>query len=393
MEDCGDSTLFSKIPEDGLQPGNDELINSYKKVLTDLVRFQTEGHEGLDYSVAYPRASFDERAIRWDLNYFKYYFLHPSGLNYNENDLQDGFELLIKLLLSVDSDYFMYRDFQARNILLKGDELRYIDFQGGRKGPPHYDVVSLLYQSRANINPGIRNILMQHYLEELQKVRNIDPGLFKREMEYFKLIRMLQVLGAYGFRGYIQQKAHFLKSIPYALENLNEVLVGARLPSEMTLLKDILKKMVEKKSAAPKKRSDSLTVSLNSFSFLMGGPPEDNSGNGGGFVFDCRGLPNPGRFVEYSTMTGKDSPVIRFLEESNEVYRFLDNIEKVVSQTIDNYIDRGFEHLMINFGCTGGQHRSVYCAEQLCKRLSQKYDIKFRIRHHQQDLNKNEFYE
>jgi len=393
MEDCGDSTLFSKIPEDGLQPGNDELINSYKKVLTDLVRFQTEGHEGLDYSVAYPRASFDERAIRWDLNYFKYYFLHPSGLNYNENDLQDGFELLIKLLLSVDSDYFMYRDFQARNILLKGDELRYIDFQGGRKGPPHYDVVSLLYQSRANINPGIRNILMQHYLEELQKVRNIDAGLFKREMEYFKLIRMLQVLGAYGFRGYIQQKAHFLKSIPYALENLNEVLVGARLPSEMTLLKDILKKMVEKKSAAPKKRSDSLTVSLNSFSFLMGGPPEDNSGNGGGFVFDCRGLPNPGRFVEYSTMTGKDSPVIRFLEESNEVYRFLDNIEKVVSQTIDNYIDRGFEHLMINFGCTGGQHRSVYCAEQLCKRLSQKYDIKFRIRHHQQDLNKNEFYE
>ena len=393
MEDCGDSTLFGKIPEDGLQPGNDELINSYKKVLTDLVRFQTEGHEGLDYSVAYPRASFDERAIRWDLNYFKYYFLHPSGLNYNENDLQDGFELLIKLLLSVDSDYFMYRDFQARNILLKGDELRYIDFQGGRKGPPHYDVVSLLYQSRANINPGIRNILMQHYLEELQKVRNIDPGLFKREMEYFKLIRMLQVLGAYGFRGYIQQKAHFLKSIPYALENLNEVLVGARLPSEMTLLKDILKKMVEKKSAAPKKRSDSLTVSLNSFSFLMGGPPEDNSGNGGGFVFDCRGLPNPGRFVEYSTMTGKDSPVIRFLEESNEVYRFLDNIEKVVSQTIDNYIDRGFEHLMINFGCTGGQHRSVYCAEQLCKRLSQKYDIKFRIRHHQQDLNKNEFYE
>jgi len=387
LEDLGESTLFSQIPADGLQPGDDKLINSYKRVLSDLVRFQTEGHEGLDYSVAFPRSVFDERAIRWDLNYFKYYFLHVSGVDYNENDLQNGFEILINRLLSVDSEYFMYRDFQARNILLHEGELKYIDFQGGRKGAPHYDVASLLYQSRANINPGIRNILFQHYLEELQKKRNIDPEDFKRELEYFKLIRMLQVLGAYGFRGYIQQRAHFLKSVPFALENLNEVLVGARLPSEMESLKDILKRMIEVQSHDIKKRSDSLTISINSFSFLMGGAPEDESGNGGGFVFDCRGLPNPGRFSEFSTMTGKDKAVIQFLEERNEVSRFIDNIEKLVSQSIDNYIDRGFEHLMINFGCTGGQHRSVYCAEKLYDQLKQKYNVNFKIRHYQQDLN------
>ena len=387
LEDLGDTTLFSLIPEDGLQPGNDKLLGTYKKVLTDLVRFQTDGHQGLDYSVAYPRQNFDERAIRWDLNYFKYYFLHVSGVDYDENKLQNGFEALINLLLEVNSDYFMYRDFQARNILLKENQLRYIDFQGGRRGAPHYDVASLLYQSRADINPGVRNILLQHYLEELQKKCDFDPQQFKRELEYFKLIRMLQVLGAYGYRGYIQQRAHFLKSVPFALESLAEVLLGAKLPSELDALRDILKKMVEAKTDEQKKRSENLTVTLNSFSFLLDGPPEDHSGNGGGFVFDCRGLPNPGRFMEYSYMTGKDTPVIRFLEERNEVSRFVDNIERVVSQTIDNYIDRGFEHLMINFGCTGGQHRSVYCAEQLYKRLKQKYDVSFRIRHFQQDLN------
>ncbi|MCF8231964.1 MAG: phosphotransferase [Bacteroidales bacterium] len=386
LEDLGDVSLFDLIPAEGVQPENNELVEWYKKVLSDLVRFQTEGHKGLDYSLAYPRSKFDERAIRWDLNYFKYYFLHVSGVDYDEDALQNGFDVLIKRLLSVEAGCFMYRDFQSRNVMIHKEKARYIDFQGGRKGPPHYDVVSLLYQSRAKINPIVREKLLEHYLDELSKVREIDEQQFRRELEYFKLIRTLQVLGAYGFRGYIQQRAHFLKSVPQAIENLQEVLSGARLPDDLQPLTDILKKLVEQQISRKPRHSDRFTVSLNSFSYLLGGLPEDDSGNGGGFVFDCRGLPNPGRYAEYGHMTGKDEAVIHFLEEHNEVSRFLENVFRVVSQTIDNYLDRGFEHLMINFGCTGGQHRSVYCTEQLYKRLKQEYDIKFRVRHYQQGL-------
>ncbi|MCF8307392.1 MAG: phosphotransferase [Bacteroidales bacterium] len=386
LEDLGDVSLFDMIPEEGVQPENNDLVEWYKQVLSDLVRFQTEGHKGLDYSVAFPRSEFDERAIRWDLNYFKYYFLHVSGMDYDEDALQNGFDVLIKRLQSVDTGCFMYRDFQSRNVMIKESKPRYIDFQGGRKGPPHYDVVSLLYQSRAKISPIVRENLLEHYLDELSKVREIDKQQFRRDFEYFKLVRTLQVLGAYGFRGYIQLRTHFLKSIPYAIKNLQEVLSGARLPDELKPLTDILKLLVEKQTSRERKSSDKFTVSLNSFSYLMGGPPEDDSGNGGGFVFDCRGLPNPGRYAEYGHMTGKDEAVIRFLEEHNEVSRFIENVFRVVSQTIDNYLDRGFEHLMINFGCTGGQHRSVYCTEQLHKRLKQEYDVRFRVRHYQQEM-------
>ena len=386
LEDLGDVTLFDIIPEEGVQPENNELVEWYKQVLSDLVRLQTEGHSGLDYSVAYPRSEFDERAIRWDLNYFKYYFLHVSGIDYDEDALQNGFDVLIERLLSVESGCFMYRDFQSRNVMIKESKPRYIDFQGGRTGPPHYDVVSLLYQSRANISPIVRENLLEHYLDKLSKVREIDKQQFRKELEYFKLIRTLQVLGAYGFRGYIQLRTHFLKSVPYAIENLQEVLSGARLPEELKPLTDILKLLVEQQTSRERISSDKFTVSLNSFSYLMGGPPEDDSGNGGGFVFDCRGLPNPGRYAEYGHMTGKDEAVIRFLEEHNEVSRFIENVFRVVSQTIDNYLDRGFEHLMINFGCTGGQHRSVYCTEQLHKRLQQEYDVRFRVRHYQQEM-------
>lgn len=390
MEDLGDESLFSLIPEGGLQPEHEEVIELYKKALTGLVRFQTEGHEGLDYSVAYPRGKFDEKAIRWDLNYFKYYFLHVSGLDYNESQLEEGFDRLVALVLSIDNHYFMYRDFQARNIMITDGRPRFIDFQGGRQGPPHYDVVSLLYQSRAIIHPLVRESLLKHYIRELSAVRDIREQPFRDELEFFKLIRTLQVLGAYGYRGYIQQRAHFLKSVPYAMNNLRELLSGTRLPESLTPLTEILSDLIKHHTADDRKRADTLTVTLNSFSFLQAGQPTDTTGNGGGFVFDCRGLPNPGRFMEYSYLTGQDEPVIRFLQERNEVSRFIENIFRVVSQTIDNYIERGFEHLMINFGCTGGQHRSVYCAEQLFKKLKEHYDMDIRIRHYQQERNKEQ---
>ena len=386
MEDLGDVSLFSLIPDEGIQPGNENLTELYKKALSGLVRFQTEGHRGLDYEVAYPRKSFDEKSIRWDLNYFKYYFLHVSGIHYNENQLEKGFDKLVELLLQTDHDYFMYRDFQARNIMIVNNEPRFIDFQGGRQGPPHYDVVSLLYQARANIHPLVKKQLLNHYLDELTKKRPVQPEVFRDQMEYFKLVRTLQVLGAYGFRGYIEQKAHFLKSVPFALNTLRDILSARRLPESLNPLTDILRELVHQ-HAEKHKKTGNLTITINSFSYLKAGIPDDATGNGGGFVFDCRGLPNPGRHAEFIHLTGQDYPVIQFLQERNEVSRFIENIFRVVSQTIDNYIEREFEHLMINFGCTGGQHRSVYCAEKLAEKLKDRYDIQIRIRHYQQELN------
>lgn len=390
-EDMGDASLFSLIPEEGIQPGNEYLIKLYKKSLTALVHFQTEGHRNLDYTVAYPRKTFDEKAIRWDLNYFKYYFLHVSGIQYDENQLEEGFDNLVELLLETDHDFFMYRDFQARNIMIVDDEPRFIDFQGGRQGPPHYDVVSLLYQARANIHPLVREQLLNHYLEELKIVRPVKSDAFRDILEYFKLVRTLQVLGAYGFRGYIEQKAHFLKSVPFALNTLRDILSARNLPETLKPLTDILRDLVHQYSGKHKKTGN-LTVSVSSFSYLKAGIPADAAGNGGGFVFDCRGLPNPGRHAEFIHLTGQDLPVIQFLQERNEVSRFIENIFRVVCQTTDNYIEREFEHLMINFGCTGGQHRSVYCAEKLAEKLKSRYDIQIRVRHYQQEQNKNSGY-
>lgn len=391
MEDLGDVSLFSLIPEEGVQPDNVHLISLYKKALTGLVRFQTDGHHKLDYSVAFPRKAFDEKAIRWDLNYFKYYFLHVSGIQYDENQLEKGFDKLVDLLLQVDDNFFMYRDFQARNIMIVDDEPRFIDFQGGRQGPPHYDVVSLLYQARAHIHPLVREALLKHYLDELMLVRPVEPAAFRDQLEYFKLVRTLQVLGAYGFRGFIEQKAHFLKSVPFALNTLRDILSARKLPKALNPLTEILRDLVYQYTEKPKKTGN-LTVSVSSFSYLKAGVPADATGNGGGFVFDCRGLPNPGRHAEFIHLTGQDRPVIHFLQERNEVSRFIENIFRVVSQTIDNYIEREFEHLMINFGCTGGQHRSVYCAEKLAEKLKTRYDIKIQVRHYQQEQNKNSGY-
>ena len=222
-------------------------------------------------------------------------------------------------------------------------------------------------------------------------VRPEEPLAFRDQLEYFKLVRTLQVLGAYGFRGYIEQKAHFLKSVPYALNTLRDTLSSKKLPETLNPLTDILRALVYQYTDQPKK-SAKLIVSISSFSFLKAGVPSDATGNGGGFVFDCRGLPNPGRHAEFIHLTGQDSPVIQFLKERNEVSRFIENIFRVVSQTIDNYIEREFEHLMINFGCTGGQHRSVYCAEKLAEKLKSRYDIQIRVRHYQQEQNKNSGY-
>lgn len=385
LEDAGDTSLFDMIPEEGVQKHNVSLMNYYRQVLADLYAFQLKGSEVVDFSKCVPRADFDERAIRWDLNYFKYYFLKPHLEDFDEDTLEDGFDFLVSKALKAERNYFMYRDFQSRNILLKGDKLCYIDFQGGRRGPLAYDLVSLVYQSRAKIAADAREELLEHYMDIVGRQQGLNRERFREEVSLFAFIRMLQVLGAYGFRGKIQQKPLFLSSISGALNNLEDLFPAMRQHHEMHHFIGIIKKLVESYRQPSPRKSASLTVRIFSFSYLKEGMPQDESGNGGGHVFDCRALPNPGRYEAYKHLTGLDREVVDFLNERSEVSGFILKVLDIITQSVENYIDRGFEHLMVGFGCTGGQHRSVYCAEQVARMLRQKYDMKVVVRHYQKE--------
>lgn len=387
LEDLGDASLYDLIPQEGVKPGNESLILKYELVLKDLAEFQVEGHHGLDYSAAYPRDSFDERSVSWDLNYFKYYFLKLFTEDFDEDILQDGFDKLILEAMKPSGDFFMYRDFQSRNIMLKDGVPHYIDFQGGRRGPLAYDVVSLLYQSRAAIDEEVRKRLMDFYFDAVSTKVNVVKANFFREFKLFAFIRILQVLGAYGFRGKIQDRPLFLKSIPKSIEYLRNLLPEIEQEYELYAFSSILKKMIQsfdQQQSSP--QSSNLTVKVMSFSFLKGGLPADSSGNGGGHVFDCRALPNPGRYEKYKQLTGLDAEVKSYLGAREEVDVFVSNAFKIVSQSIDNYVERGFEHLMIGFGCTGGQHRSVYCAERVAQEIRQNHNVNVQVVHYQKEL-------
>jgi aminoglycoside/choline kinase family phosphotransferase len=375
IRDLGSTDLFSMV----VNGMDDQTENLYKAALKDLVRFQVSGIKGLDLSIAFPVASFDRRSIIWDLNYFKYYFIRPHELNYSESGLEDDFEAFASRLLKADLRYFMYRDFQSRNILIFKDEPWYIDFQGGRRGPLMYDVVSLLYQAKANLSESARKRFLNHYLSELEKLLPGKSEEFMALYPYFIFFRLMQVLGAYGFRGLVQRKGHFLTSIPYALENLKVVLKDYRIDEEFEELNGIFSQIL---SLAPYRSvylpKNKLTVTINSFSFKKHGYPVDFTANGGGHVFDCRALPNPGRLPELRDFSGKDPQIIAYLESKPEVKTFARDAFSLVDKSVDNYLDRGFEHLEVSFGCTGGKHRSVYNAELLVKHL-RKYKSKLNV--------------
>lgn len=386
QEDVGEKSLFDLIPEEGVQAGNQALIALYQQALSDLLRFQTVGVEAVDFADAYPRQAFDKRAINWDLNYFKYYFLKPLVEDFDEDILQDGFDVLSEEILQEDANFLMYRDFQSRNIQIKAGTLYYIDFQGARKGPLAYDVVSLLYQARAKISPDVREELLAYYIRELEQRTEISKQSFVKQYQYVALVRMLQVLGAYGFRGNIQNRPHFLKSIVPAIKNLEDLL-GDFHDDRLQGMINILRDMIAQYHARQRKRkARKLKVSVYSFSFLKAGLPMDESGHGGGYVFDCRGLPNPGRYQDYKSLTGLDDRVKDFLDQKPEVSYFVKNAIHLTKPGIDKYIERGFEHLMINFGCTGGQHRSVYCAEAYARELNKMYDMEVVVKHHQMEI-------
>lgn len=372
QSDLGDDTLFSVLSSNGL---SDEVVFHYMNVVRWLPAFQVRGIKGLDLSYCYPRQHFDRQSMMWDLNYFKYYFARLSGIKFDEQALEDDFQTLVDFLLTANRNYFMFRDFQSRNIMILNNKPYFIDYQGGRSGALQYDLASLLYDAKANLPPAFRNELIEEYLKALAVETNkeINRDDFLKFFNGFALLRILQALGAYGFRGFYQKKEHFLQSIPYAMKNLRQLFGNndfiVKLP-ELSKLPDYGSNAVVLREI-PK---TDLKVRITSFSYKHG-IPNDTTGNGGGFVFDCRALPNPGRLVDYQTQSGLDEPVIIYLKAFPEINSFLENVFNIVDAAVKNYIDRGFKNLMVSFGCTGGRHRSVYCAEKLAEHLQQKFGI------------------
>jgi len=380
-EDLGDLTLYellSKHRSGGVIAP--EVMTAYRKVVTTLPRFQVEAGRDLNYKVCYPRAGFDRQSIAWDLNYFKYYFLRLSGTPFNEQRLENDFRRLTAFLLKAKSDYFLYRDFQSRNIMLRDGEPFFLDYQGGRHGALQYDIASLLFDSKADLPSDVRQELLEHYLDELSKFVELDRDDFLRYYYGFVYIRVMQALGAYGFRGLYERKTHFLRSVPFALANVRWLLNNVELPIKLPALMKAFEAMLNVDTLQAVTEPERLTVRISSFSFHRG-VPQDNSGHGGGFVFDARGLPNPGREERFKALTGKDTAVIEYLEHYPSVHEYLSHTEALVDGSVSNYQQRGFKHLSVAFGCTGGQHRSVYLAESLAKHLRSQNGIDVILRH------------
>ncbi len=418
--DLGDRSLFETL-KTGREAGgryNQHERKLLRRTIALLPDMQIKGACGLDFSNCYPQASLDETNVLFDLNYFKYCFLKATGLDFHELKLEATFQLMARDIASISGDTFMYRDFQARNVMLdKDDHPYFIDFQGGRRGPKQYDLASFLWQASARYSNQLRRELIQTYIDSLKQYMEVNEKQFRSDLKLCVLFRLLQVLGAYGFRGYFERKSHFLESIPPAIQNLRELLADKGCP--YPYLHDVLSALVELPQFAmpasePQKRADGykvapsnpyqthpqdgpatfskydgsgpLVVKVYSFSYGKG-IPQDDSGNGGGYVFDCRSTHNPGRYEPYKKLTGLDEPVIRFLEDDGEILDFLSSVYRLADTHVKRYIQRGFTSLMFCFGCTGGQHRSVYSAQHLGEYIHRKYGVEVHIIHREQHIS------
>ena len=381
-EDLGNTTLFDFLVSNRagavIAP---QAVEAYRKVVAVLPRFQVEAGRDLNYKVCYPRDRFDRQSIAWDLNYFKYYFLRLAGIPFNEQALEIDFTRLTKFLLSASHDYFLYRDFQSRNVMLCDGRPYFLDYQGGRKGALQYDIASLLYDGKADLPQDLRQQLLDHYLDCLAGYIDLDREAFMEHYYAYVYVRILQAMGTYGFRGFYERKAHFLKSVPYALNNLRWLAHNVKLPIALPSLMDALHGMLASETLQGLASSaDNLKVRIFSFSFHCGVPP-DESGNGGGYIFDARNLPNPGREEQFRALTGKDAPVIDYLNQQSSVHQYFASVLSLVDASVSSYQRRGFKNLMVSFGCTGGQHRSVYLAEQLACHLRSSGGVDVVVRH------------
>lgn len=385
QEDFGNNALLDVLEKEG---PSDLVYDLFKKSLKALASLQINGDQNLDYSQCITSKEFGQQAIMSDLLYFKYYFLDTLKIPYDKEKLLLDFDALSNYLSNAEYKYFMFRDFQSRNIMIQNNEVHFIDYQGGMKGALQYDVASLLWQAKANLSDEWKTSLLNDYMDCVDDLlgKSINRNLFVSQYNGYVLIRLLQVLGAYGFRGLFERKAHFLTSIPLALRNLkwflNNKVVGISCPTFEHLLGLVVADETIKQFETTKADAGCpLTIKINSFSYLKNGYPKDETKNGGGFVFDCRGILNPGRIEEYKTQTGQEKPVKDFLEQHTLMPKFLNSIYDIVDIAVEDYIKRGFESLEINFGCTGGQHRSVYAAEALNRHLRNKFGVKTILKH------------
>lgn len=374
QEDLGNVSLYTYLnsrKSNGVDV-TEPMRELYMKAIDELIKMQSVCRD-IDFSKAYPRPRFDRQALQWDLNYFKYYFLRLFHIQFDEQLLEQDYQTLISWLLDDDCDFFMFRDYQSRNIMLRDDELYFIDFQGARQGAAEYDLASLLYSSKSDVPDDMRGELLEYYLQ-CRKERDgesFDADIFRPKYYGYVLARMMQAMGAYGFRGVIEKKEHFVKSIPFAVNNLRKIINAVSLPIELPHLLSVLKAITELPEYS--KGLEGLTVTIFSFSYRKS-IPFDKSGNGGGYVFDCRALPNPGLYDEYKQLNGRDPEVKEFFDKYHESEEYLSHVFAIVDQSVDTYIERDYTRLMLNFGCTGGRHRSVYCAERTAQHLREKYE-------------------
>lgn len=375
-EDLGDDLLFGLLtaarkaePAAAFPAG---MLPVYRRVVRELPRFQVTAGKVADYGVAYPHAAYDRKSIMWDANYFKYAFLKLARVPFNEARLEDDFERLTEFLLGADRSHFLYRDFQSRNILMRGGAPWFIDYQGGRQGALQYDIASLLYDAKAAIPDDVRKVLLDEYLDALAGFLPVDRDRFLGHFRGYVLIRIIQAMGAYGYRGFYERKRHFLLSVPYALRNIEGLMADGGFPIRVPELEGVFRRMLEmpelRQNPEELVETKGLTVRIGSFSY-RNGIPDDLAGHGGGYVFDCRALPNPGREPELADFTGLDNAVVAYLEARPEVHEYWEDVRGLVERQVAAYLDRGFTSLTVQFGCTGGQHRSVYFAERLTRHL------------------------
>jgi aminoglycoside/choline kinase family phosphotransferase len=382
-EDLGDTTLFQCLQKErGTAPEIPATAASvYSQSVCLLARMQITAARGLDYRLCYPHGAFDRRSMTWDLNYFKYYFLKLARIPFHEQRLENDFEELAAFLVRAPADFFLYRDFQSRNIMVRDGQPWFIDYQGGRRGALPYDLASLLLDAKADLPFDFRDRLKAQYLDAASALVAIDRDCFEEFYRGFSLIRIMQAMGAYGYRGFFERKTHFLQSVPYAIRNLERLMADGRLPVPLPALGEVLQRIVasarlrEIAPVAPR-----LTVRVESFSYQRG-YPADSTGHGGGFVFDCRALPNPGREPGFLNLSGRDAAVVAWLERNDGPGQFLAQVRSLLEPTLENYLRRHFTHLSVAFGCTGGQHRSVYCAEWLGQSLRAHPGVAVEVHH------------
>ncbi len=387
-EDLGDTTLFSALSAARTSEGSAfpaSMVTAYERVVDLLPRFQVEGGRAIDFNVAYPRAAFDEQSMRWDLNYFKYHFLKLAHIPFNEQRLENDFDRLIAHLLTADTSGFLYRDFQSRNVMLRDGAPWFIDYQGGRRGAPQYDIASLLYDAKADLPDDLRTPLLARWARAYAGLTGVEPARLLEHYRGYVLVRIMQAMGAYGYRGFFERKPRFLESVPYAARNVAGLL-EAGLPVELPEVERVFHRVVEAWAGrrSPLAALPGLTVHVRSFSYRQGLPP-DESGHGGGHVFDCRALPNPGRLPEFAHATGRESSVAAFLEAVPGTEAFWSHVAALVDAHVVNFRERGFEYLSVAFGCTGGQHRSVYFAERLARHRRERFpDVTVKLEHVQE---------